>query len=115
MNWKSKDLSIMNVIRNLKERVNAKKLYRHVIRLEGLNVVNLLNSSLSTPKLCFDILDNSSTQYTKETLLTYGAYCIPNIIISMVVMVIIARFYSVFLNPEEKEAVKEEASEVVEQ
>ena len=44
-----------------------------------------------------------------------GAYCIPNIIISMVVMVIIARFYSVFLNPEEKEADKEEASEVVEQ
>ncbi|MCR5231639.1 MAG: energy-coupled thiamine transporter ThiT [Acholeplasmatales bacterium] len=44
-----------------------------------------------------------------------GAYCIPNIIISMVVMVIIAKFYPVFLNPEEKEAVKEETEEVVEQ
>lgn len=44
-----------------------------------------------------------------------GAYCIPNIIISMVVMVIIAKFYPIFLNPEEKDDVKEETEEVVEQ
>lgn len=48
-----------------------------------------------------------------------GAYCIPNIIISILVMVLIAKVYPVLLNPEialeeEKEASEEKKEEVVE-
>ena len=48
-----------------------------------------------------------------------GAYCIPNIIISILIMVLIAKVYPVLLNPEndlkeEKEASEEKKEEVVE-
>lgn len=48
-----------------------------------------------------------------------GAYCIPNIIISILVMVLIAKVYPVLLNPEiafkeEKESSEEKKDEVVE-
>jgi thiamine transporter len=42
------------------------------------------------------------------TFVYNGAYCIPNILICTAIMVLIARFYPIFLNPEEKEVAKEE-------
>ena len=79
MNWKSEDLLLLNKVLNNEQRIKAlengaegMKLYRHTVKLNGNNAVDLVNANHTFKfALYIDIISKESESFTKTTLASY--------------------------------------------